>query len=381
MIESHVYMIFWGPSNGFALSYAGPIMQWATDLQSDHARTTNEFSVVRQYADAAGRKISDRVSLDGLFFDTTPFPPLDTAAGCDAAHAPCVSDAQMRAEIVNDLVANGWPMDKADDPRAQYMLFTPSGTSMCEGAGGSCTFSSTGGFCGYHSIMTGLKDNGSSGGNKVVVYDTEPYLAGCDSGQAPSGVQGNPDTDGTLDTAIHELAESATDPSPGTGYTDSTGAEIGDKCTGPIVNTQPTIYGTPLGGDLAGNTAFNQLIGGNAYYTQMLWSNAPTATPASTAAAGCVQRTGPSPSFEPPAGTLQAGVPLSFDGSGSTEVDLPITSYRWSWGDGSPDTLGATATHVYGNPGTYTVTLTVADVSGARNGSTETRVITVTPSS
>ena len=44
-----------------------------------------------------------------------------------------------------------------------------------------------------------------------------------------------------------------------------------------------------------------------------------------------------------------------------------ITSYAWSWGDGSPDTTGASAveaTHVYQSPGLYAIKLTVADAKG-----------------
>ena len=62
--------------------------------------------------------------------------------------------------------------------------------------------------------------------------------------------------------------------------------------------------------------------------------------------------------------TAVAGKPgeaTSFDGSASTATaDEPITSYRWSYGDGTTATTSAaTSHHTYNNAGEYTVTLTV----------------------
>ncbi|MBN1444312.1 MAG: PKD domain-containing protein, partial [Planctomycetes bacterium] len=71
----------------------------------------------------------------------------------------------------------------------------------------------------------------------------------------------------------------------------------------------------------------------------------------------------------------QAGKPIAFD-AGCSEVFLggqTITSYSWSFGDGSTAT-GATASHTYDFPDSYTVTLTVED-SGGGSESLE-RVIT-----
>ena len=56
---------------------------------------------------------------------------------------------------------------------------------------------------------------------------------------------------------------------------------------------------------------------------------------------------------------------FSFDGSGSTDPDSDaIVSYAWNFGDATSGS-GPTASHVYANPGCYTVTLTVVDARGA----------------
>jgi PKD repeat protein len=55
---------------------------------------------------------------------------------------------------------------------------------------------------------------------------------------------------------------------------------------------------------------------------------------------------------------------LSVDASASTASDSATLSYDWSWGDGSPDGSGVTATHHYAAVGSYPVTLTVTDSLG-----------------
>ena len=59
-----------------------------------------------------------------------------------------------------------------------------------------------------------------------------------------------------------------------------------------------------------------------------------------------------------------ARVAVAFDGSGSRDADGSITSYRWSFGDGSPARFGVAPKHVYARPGRYAVTLIVTDSSG-----------------
>lgn len=59
-------------------------------------------------------------------------------------------------------------------------------------------------------------------------------------------------------------------------------------------------------------------------------------------------------------------VPLtvSFDATSSSDPDGNLVSYAWEFGDSEVGS-GATASHVYGSAGTYTVILTVTDDDGA----------------
>lgn len=60
----------------------------------------------------------------------------------------------------------------------------------------------------------------------------------------------------------------------------------------------------------------------------------------------------------------QAGEPLQLDGAGShASAGAALTACQWSFGDGAVAS-GLTPTHVYAQPGQYSVTLTVSDSSG-----------------
>ncbi len=70
-----------------------------------------------------------------------------------------------------------------------------------------------------------------------------------------------------------------------------------------------------------------------------------------------------------------------FEADGSASFDRPsggaVASYTWSWGDGSANSTGAKPTHTYANPGTYTISLTVADSETPPNTNTATKSVVV----
>jgi len=65
---------------------------------------------------------------------------------------------------------------------------------------------------------------------------------------------------------------------------------------------------------------------------------------------------------------------VSFSSAGSTDSDGSITSYSWSFGDGTTSTL-ANPSHTYTTANTYTVSLTVTDNEGATNTASTTATI------
>jgi len=69
----------------------------------------------------------------------------------------------------------------------------------------------------------------------------------------------------------------------------------------------------------------------------------------------------------------------TFNGSGSSDPDGTITNYAWDFDDGTPAGTGATPSHTYAAPGTYTVRLTVTDNGGATGTTTRTVTVTAPP--
>lgn len=65
---------------------------------------------------------------------------------------------------------------------------------------------------------------------------------------------------------------------------------------------------------------------------------------------------------------------LFFDGSSSYDNDGYLVSYNWNFGDGT-NAQGASITHLYSKPGSYTVTLSVTDNQGKTASSRTTAVI------
>jgi PKD repeat protein len=84
---------------------------------------------------------------------------------------------------------------------------------------------------------------------------------------------------------------------------------------------------------------------------------------ADTSSGGDSGNTAPTADAEASSTTVGTGDTVSFNGSGSSDPDGSITSYEWSFGDGTSAT-GQQATHSYDEPGAYTARLTVTDNNG-----------------
>ena len=62
--------------------------------------------------------------------------------------------------------------------------------------------------------------------------------------------------------------------------------------------------------------------------------------------------------------TVQAGIPLAFDASPSSDPDKDALAFSWDFGDGGRGGSSLLA-HVFNGAGSFTVRLTVTDPSGA----------------
>ncbi len=73
--------------------------------------------------------------------------------------------------------------------------------------------------------------------------------------------------------------------------------------------------------------------------------------------------------------TSTAGVAVQFSGAGSSDPDGMVSSYAWSFGDGTTGT-GVNPMHTYAAAGIYNVSLTVTDNTGLTNTASTTATIT-----
>ena len=79
-----------------------------------------------------------------------------------------------------------------------------------------------------------------------------------------------------------------------------------------------------------------------------------------------------------PEQTVSVGETVTFDGSGSYDIDDGIVAYSWEFGDGATGS-GETTTHTYTDAGIYQVTLTVTDAGDLTTTDIKTVNVTEEP--
>jgi hypothetical protein len=264
--SSGVFAIFWVPgSYAFPTGYESTISQFFTDVAHDSFLASNVFGVDTQYYDVTGgvkRFVSYSVVDRGSNVDTAPFPK----SGCPnytlssgSKSTVCLTDTQVRREIRSVISAHHLPTGLGND----YFVFTPPGVATCETSASAFAAAHNcfdpieqNGYCSYHSYF--------GSGNQTVLYAPFAYEAPtslCTSGESPNGTV----ADSVVNHVAHEENETITDPL-GTGWYDSAGNEIADKCQSAWGTTLGTVGGGP-------DRAYNQVINGHGYWLQDLWSN------------------------------------------------------------------------------------------------------------
>jgi hypothetical protein len=348
------YAFYWDPSGApaYPSDYQPGLKRFFEDLSHDSGGTENVDSVSAQYNDAAGHFASYSSHFGGAIIDTDPYP----ANGCEVAKI-CLAEHQIRAELVKYLKANSLPMDLTDE----YFVLTPPAVESC--FGNSNAYCSSGIevherelFCAFHGA------DQLEGGAGVIVYATDPYVAGgrCDDGNHPNGSTADATISGGLS---HEHNESLTDPEPNNAWTDwasgsKTGYEVGDKCR---TYTPETEFGPSLG-TAPNGASYNQVINGHLYWYQQEWSNQGHA---------CVQRLAFQGEEPKAAFTFTTGLEeAKFDASGSTAPG-GVAYYEWQLNEHAGQTPIETTspTFQWGNTkGVLRVALTVFAKDGTGNG-------------
>ena len=353
------YVIYWQPSGApsgvaaFPPGYATHIDQYLADVAAADGLFSNVYAVAMQYADGSGNAQSG-FTRGTPIPDTDPLPP----SGCvDPAMPtnPCLTDAQIEAEIDSVVSANQLPRGAGPI----YFLVTPPGLASCASAtyGDSC-YDNTHGYCAYHSDF--------DLGHGETIYANMPFadVNGCRTGPSPPDHPNNNSADDLVNVLSHEQIEAMTDPegaTPGTlgawyhdasSPTDLTaGYEIADLCA--------SDYGASLGSTTWG--PYNQSIGSGQYELQTEWSNAENGCRAAEPVA-------------PPTATLAApaAVHVHEAATFSASSDQPGT-FHWDFGDGSGTVGGATQSHGYSAAGVYTVSVRVVNQATGQSSATVTR--------
>lgn len=339
MHSQTAYAIFWAPAGySFPTGYTGAITAYLKHVAADSGLPSNVYSVGAQYADGSGHAAYS-VSYGGSVADAHAYPTSGTCAAYTGfggeSYSACITDAKLEAEVNTVVAEQGWPHGL----EAEYYVVFPPHAGGCFDSTNSECFDTA--YCAYHSYAESLAG--------VAVYSNIGYApgdpSGCGVGEYPNG-HANGNVDDTLSGFSHEANESITDPLLNAWY-DVLGYENGDEC-----RNSSDDYGSPLGG--SAGSLFNQLINGGEYYLQQEWSND---------VADCAQRVSPAtPAIADP-GSIGAGEPVEFDGTGSVAGSGGIEGYGWDFGDGGSGS-GSNPTHTYTAPGVFAVRLTVTDDGG-----------------
>jgi len=127
-------------------------------------------------------------------------------------------------------------------------------------------------------------------------------------------------------------------------------------------------------GDTASGLIVNHAYSDNGRYVVALTVTDNDAAKDTATATFLVRNRSPIASFVESAETTFVGIPIEFDASSSYDSDGYVVSYFWDFGDGANAT-GIVAEHAYSVNGTFTVTLTVTDDSGALNSAQAVKTI------
>jgi PKD repeat protein len=404
------YLLYWDHTPGqIRGSWEKLISGFVEHTGAASGSLNNNFAVITQYRDTSGAEAAYDLNFRGAYTDTDAFP----ASGNCSETAPCLTDAQIRAELTKYIVANGLPtgLNPSTGPTPIYYVFTPPKLTVClEGSGenGHCSSpSSEHPLCSYHSFIPA-----GGGLASTVLYAVEPWTAGnygtnqtpqvsgkdCQDGEAlqePNQIGLGPEGEystGLADLIINNVADqavsTATDPLFN-GWRDAgDGNEVVDKC-------RTDFYGGELIEPLSltvdphtkAGAAHNQTIDGTPYFLNDVFDQA--AYYAAYPGVMCINGVSVDPQFTAQ-NPIRSGDVATFNTTESN-VSLGIQKYNWTFGDGTStevncqgrvptngygpqectETSGTGATnpvastsHIYTYGGTYEVTLTVVDDAG-----------------
>ncbi len=395
------YLILWEPSSVTPLPATSVdlLERYLTDVADDTAETGDTYGVGRQYFDSTG--FAD----ERQTFDAAKQAVVDTDAYPDdcpsqTGFPSCVTDDDIQSELSSLIAADDLPTGTGPNAPV-YFVVTPEDTDVCfdtvasDGCSDLAVPPTDNDFCAYHNNF----EDPDAGDSQVIYapipFSSEQYgLEGCQGDESsPTPQYPNGDFADTIaDLMSHESNESITDPivtPSATGWEDTSGSnenEIADNCVNyaatadPNAGNSPNAYSPTISGDATPiapafwGTLADQLINGDHYFTQSVWSNGQqnceTAANGGTLSAAFVT---------PPPAAPNTSVTFN---PGPTVAAAGVSSATWGFGDGgtafSAGPLAQVA-HTYKAAGRYQATLTVVDEDGQLSSLSHTVVIGTAP--
>src|SRR4051794_553125 len=283
--------IYWEPNGYFnAGDYRLFINQYLADVAAASGTSSNVYSTATEYygangsnSDATQNHIAYSIVAGAPIRDHNPFPNKGacTVGNLDksgiyedgSGYTPCVSDAQVTAEIQAVITANHLPQN---DYAHEYVMLTPKHVASCfyslstSNKHNVCTIDHypSAGYCAYHTMFgPDYPTSGTVYANMPFPVYHSPVGFTCGTDGGGHGIIESPNNQKDADVEIsplsHELMESITDPNTENGWRDLAGEENGDDCA--------YVFG-PLSG--AAGARYNQTINGHSYITQEEFSNA-----------------------------------------------------------------------------------------------------------
>jgi IPT/TIG domain len=336
MTSNTNYTIYWDPAGApaYPAGYQTGINRYFEDVAHDSGSLQTIDSVLAQYTNGTGEAAAYESHFGGALADTDPYP----ANGCTAAPI-CLTQAQIQAEVVSYVEAHKLPTDL----QHEYFVLTPQGVESCFEASGLQCSSGTkhAAFCAFHSSVSAPRG--------TIVYANDPYVNGLNCDFEEEHPNNNPSDAEIGGGLAHEHAESVTDPLI-TAWYDTKGEEVADKCRTFKASTE---YGTPLG-QAPDGANYNQVIDGDLYYYQQVWSNE---------AAACQQRAAALPvvtKIAPKAGSKNGGTSVTITGSGFVGTVTVEFGSTPASGVTVNSSTSITAVSPAGSPGVVDVTVTTS---------------------
>ncbi|GLQ93099.1 PKD domain-containing protein [Dyella acidisoli] len=294
----------------------------------------------------------------------------------NSAASPAEATALQLAQEADAAAKHFGNTTAASNRYAYYVILSPHGTNpddykaQTSGDQGYCAWHDWDGDGALGGAAPGLDGSGGGTGSPdgAVAFSNQPYNvdngATCGVNFVNSGAAGT--LDGYTMTLGHEWQEMMSDTFPyassptattfsGGGWYNQKNGENGDECA--------WRYSFEQGG------AANVQFGNDTFAEQSIWSNDTNECDISHPIVNHSAGSKPVANF----GDTVSGLTVNFTNS-STDTGGTISSYAWNFGDNTTSTV-ASPSHTYAAAGTYTVTLTVTDNTGATN--TKTASVTV----